>query len=72
MFFSMVYADILQNYKDFAESGREAQEETVEKLNELKTKYLKICELYEEEDALDEMKPSELEKCKEFAKELDS
>ena len=64
-----VYGDPYENYKKFAEDGRAAQEKTIEDLDRLETKLLKICEKFEEADALEELDPDELEKCNELLQE---
>ena len=68
-----VYADVAENFKDFAEKGREAQMNTAtelerlnEKLADHQEKLLEICEMYEEDNAMDELDEETLTQCNEL------
>ena len=74
-----LYADIAQNYKEFGELAREAQMETAtelerlnEKLADHQEKLLEICEMYEEDNAMDELDEEKLAQCNELFDKRDS
>ena len=59
LFTTAVFADVVENFKKFEETGRQLQESQSERITELESKFLEICEKYAEIDALDEMDPDE-------------
>ena len=45
-FYTAVFADVVENFKKFEETGRQLQESQSERIIELESKFLEICEKY--------------------------